>query len=168
MNRSKFIILMVAALFLVAIISIGAQAQAPEAGQKGPPAGKEPAYSKPYPMGSVTIELTSVGAVVGAQWGNGVLTFKGKQYTFKVRGIQIATVGISKATLKGEAYNLAALGDFPGQYAAMTAGAAVFKGKQGQAFENTKGVQLLLSGAQKGLNFNIGPEGFFIQMEQAL
>ena len=90
-------------------------------------------------MGTVTIELTSVGAIVGAQWGKGVLTYKGKQYTFKVRGIQIATVGISTATLKGKAYNLAALGDFPGQYAAMTAGAAVFKGKQGQAFENHQG-----------------------------
>lgn len=119
-------------------------------------------------MGFVTINLTSVGAGVGVQWGNGVLTYKGKKYTFKVRGIQIATVGISKASVKGEVYNIVALGDFPGQYAAMTAGAAVFKGKQGQAFENTKGVQILLSGTQKGLNLNIGPEGFFIQMEQVL
>lgn len=170
MNRSKFFILVVAALFLVAIISINAQGQAPEAGQKGPPPGtpKAAPYAKPYPMGSVTIEITSVGAVVGAQWGKGVLTYKGKQYTFKVRGIQIATLGISKMTAKGEVYNLAALGDFPGQYAAMTAGATVFKGKQGQAFENTKGVQILLSGTPKGLNLNIGPEGFFIQMERAL
>jgi outer membrane translocation and assembly module TamA len=170
MNRSKSFILVVAALFLVAVISISAQGQTPEAGQKGPPPGtpKAAPYAKPYPMGFVTIEITSVGAGVGMEWGKGVLTYKGKQYTFKVRGIQIATVGISKASVKGEVYNIAALGDFPGQYAAMTAGAAVFKGKTGQAYENTKGVQILLSGTQEGLNLNIGPEGFYIQMEKAL
>lgn len=162
MTRSKTVFsLILVVLFLVAVIAVSAQAQAPET-------KKEPPYSKPYPMGFVTIKLTSAGLVAGVQWGDGVLTYKGKQYTFKVRGIQLATVGISTASLKGEVYNLAALGDFPGQYAAMTAGAAVFKGKQGQAFENTKGVQILLSGTQKGLNLNIGPEGFFIQMEKVL
>ena len=40
MNRPKtFFILMVAALFLAAIFAVNAQGQAPEAGQKGPPAG---------------------------------------------------------------------------------------------------------------------------------
>ncbi len=161
MKRSKIFMRFVVALFLVGTFSINALGQAPA------PKAEKP-YAKPYPMGFVTMEITSVGAVAGVQWGKGVLTYKDKKYTFKVRGIQIATVGISKANLKGEVYNIAALGDFPGQYAAMTAGAAVFKGKQGQAFQNTKGVQILLSGTQKGLNLNIGPEGFYIQMEEAL
>jgi hypothetical protein len=170
MNRSKFFILVVVALFLVAIISINAQGQAPEAGQKGPPPGaaKEGPYAKPYPMGFVTINITSVGVGVGAEWGNGVLTYKGKQYTFKVKGMQIASVGISKVTAKGEVYNLFSVAEFPGQYAAMGAGATVFKGKSGQAFENHKGVKILLSGTPKGLNLNIGPAGFYIEMEQAL
>jgi len=68
MNRSKsFFILMVVALCLVAIISINAQGQSPEAGQKGPEPGaaKEGSYGEPYPMGFVTINLTQVGVGVG-------------------------------------------------------------------------------------------------------
>lgn len=171
MNRSKsFFILMVMALFLVAIISINAQGQAPEAGQKGPEAGtaKEAPFGTPYPMGFVTINLKQVGVGVGVEWGSGVLTYKGKQYTFKVKGIQLASVGIAKATAKGEVYNLFGISEFPGQYAAMGAGASVFKGKEGQGFQNQKNVQILLKAEKKGVNLNIGPEGFTIQLEQAL
>lgn len=170
MNRSKFFSLMVAALFLVGIISINAQAQAPEAGQQGPPPGtaKEGPYAKPYPMGFVTINITAVGAGVGVQWGSGVLNYKGKQYTFKVKGMQLASVGISKVTAKGEVYNLFSLAEFPGQYAAIGAGVTVVKGKEKQTFENHKGVKVVLSGTPKGLNLNIGPEGFYIEMERAL
>ncbi len=171
MNRSKsFFILMVVALFLVGIISINAQGQSPEAGQKGPVPGEgqKGPYAKPYPMGFVTINLTQVSAGVGVEWGSGVLTYKGEQYTFKVKGIQLASVGISKATATGEVYNLFGLSEFPGQYAAMGAGVAVFKGKEGQAFANQKNVQILLKAKEKGVNFKIGPEGFTIQMERAL
>ena len=86
-----------------------------------PEGAKEPPYSKPYPMGFVTIELKHVGAGVGMEWGNGVLTYKGKKYTFKVKGLQIGTVGISKVTAKGEVYNLFQLAEFPGQYGAVAA-----------------------------------------------
>jgi hypothetical protein len=171
MNRLKtFFILALAAIFLVGIISINAQAQAPEAGQKGPPpgTGKEGPYAKPYPMGFVTIEITSVGVVAGIQWGKGVLTYKGKQYTFKVKGMQLASVGISKVTAKGEVYNLFGIAEFPGQYAAIGAGATFIKGKEAQTFENQKGVKIVLSGTPKGLNLNIGPGGFYIEMEQAM
>ncbi|MFA5261982.1 MAG: hypothetical protein WC450_12215 [Candidatus Omnitrophota bacterium] len=170
MKRSKFVILTVAALFLVAIVSMSAQAQAPEAGQKGPPPGtpKEGPYAKPYPMGFVTIDITAVGVGVGVQWGKGVLNYKGKQYTFKVKGMQLASVGISKVSAKGEVYNLFSIAEFPGQYAAIGAGATFIKGKEGQTFENHKGVKIVLSGTPKGLNLNIGPEGFYIEMERAM
>lgn len=121
MNWSKtFFILMVAVLLLVGVIPINVQGQSPETAQ-------EQAYAKPYPMGSVTVDITAVGVGVGVgvQWGKGVLTYKGKNYTFKVKGMQLASVGISKATAKGEVYNLFGLAEFPGQYAAVGAGATV-------------------------------------------
>jgi hypothetical protein len=154
-------ILMVVALFLMGTIPVNAQ---------GSPPGnaKEEPYAKPYPMGSVTIDITTVGVGVGVQWGKGVLTYKGKQYTFKVKGMQIASVGVSKANAKGDVYNLFGIAEFPGQYAAVGAGATVIKGKEAQTFGNHKGVKIVLSSTPKGLNLNIGPEGFYIEMEQAL
>jgi len=169
MNRSKsFFILMVAALLLMGIISISAQGQTPEAGQKGTEAGKEPALAKPYPMGQVKITLTTIAAGVGYEWGKGVLTYKEKQYTFKVKGLQILGVGIKKATVTGDVYNLFDVRQFPGPYAAAKAGAAVIKGKEGLIVQNQQGVRLRLVADQKGLSLNIGPEGFTIEMEQAL
>jgi len=128
----------------------------------------EPPYSKPYPIGQVSIKITQVGAGVGVQWGKGTLTYKGKQYTFKVRGIQVATVGISAATAEGDVYNLFSIGEFPGHYVAVGAGATLFKGKSGDAFKNSQGVHILLKAKEKGVNFNIGPEGFTIRLEEAL
>ena len=168
MNWSKtFFILMVTVLLLIGVIPVNAQGQAPQAGQKGPETGTEP-YAKPYPMGQVTITLTEIGAGVGYEWGKGVLTFKGKEYTFKVKGLQVGTVGIKKAAIKGDVFNLFNVGQFPGPYAAAQAGVAVIKGKEALVLQNQQGVRLRLEAAQKGLSLSIGPEGFTIEMEQAL
>jgi hypothetical protein len=169
MNRSKtFFSLMVVALFLVGAISLNAQGQTPEVGQKGPETGKDPALSKPYPMGQVVITLTEIGAGVGLEWGKGALTYKGKQYTFKVKGLQVGAVGIKKATVKGDVFNLFDVGQFPGAYAAAQAGVAVVKGKEALVLQNQQGVRLRLVAEQKGLSLSIGPEGFTIAMERAL
>jgi hypothetical protein len=161
MRWSKtFILLTLAVVLLFAVASVGAQEKAQEG-------KKEPPYAKPYPLGQVTIKLIGVGAGVGVDWGSGVLTYKGKEYTFKIKGLQVGTIGITKATAKGEVYNLFSLGEFSGQYVAATAGLAIFKGKEGLAFTNEKGVHLLLKAEQKGVNLTIGAEGFAIRMEEA-
>ncbi len=119
-------------------------------------------------MGFITIHLKHVGAGVGVEWGKGVLTYKGKTYIFKVKGLQIGTVGISTVTAKGEVYNLFQLAEFPGQYGAVEASAAIFKGKEAQEFKNRKDVHVVFKGTQKGLNLAIGPEGFTSDLEEAL
>jgi len=162
MHWSKFAILVILAACLVLAGSPGGAQEKAKEGEKEAP------YAKPYPVGQVTIKLTQVAAGIGLQWGKGTLTYKGKQYTFKVRGIQVATVGISSATAEGDVYNLFSLAEFPGHYMAVGAGATLFKGKAGDAFKNTKGVHILLKAKEKGVNFNIGPEGFTIRLEEAL
>ncbi len=176
-----FFMIALAGLFLLAGAYVGAQEKAPEhpkapetgkLGEKAPPASaegaKEAPYSKPYPMGFITIEVKRVAVGVGLEWGKGTLTYKGKKYTFKVKGLQVGAVGISKVTAKGEVYNLFQLAEFPGQYGAVEAGAAIFKGKEAQDFKNAKGVHIVFKGTAKGMNLSIGPEGFTIQMEEAL
>ncbi len=173
-----FLMMILAGLFLLAGAYAGAQEKAPAApetgkmGEMAPPATaqgvKEPPYAKPYPMGFVSIELKHVAAGVGVAWGKGVLTYKEKKYTFKVKGLQVGAVGISKVTAKGEVYNLFQLAQFAGHYGAVEASAALFKGKEAQEFKNSKDVHIFFKGTQKGLNFAIGPEGFDIDLEEAL
>ena len=172
---SKIFLMILASLFLLTGAYVAAQEKAPASGKIGemaPPASpegaKDPSYAKPYPLGFVTIELKQVGAGVGVAWGDGLLTYKDKQYTFKVKGMKIGTVGISKVTAKGEVYNLFSLSEFPGQYAAADASLAVIKGTEAQDFRNPKGVHIVFKGTQKGLNLSIGPEGFTIRMDKAL
>jgi hypothetical protein len=177
--------MILAGMFLLAGAYVGAQEKehptgAPEhpkapvgkPGEMAPPASpegaKEAPYTKPYPMGFVSIDLKRVSAGIGLEWGKGVLTYKGKKYTFKVKGLQLGAVGISKLTAKGEVYNLFELAEFPGQYAAVAAGAAIIKGKEAQDFRNLKNVHIVFKGTAKGLNLNIGPEGFTIALEEAL
>ncbi|MCL4503647.1 MAG: hypothetical protein M1438_17610 [Deltaproteobacteria bacterium] len=174
-RRSKFfLILILAGSFLLAGAYVSAQAP-PATGGPGkmappasPEAAKQPPYSAPYPMGFVSIELKQIAAGVGVEWGSGLLTYKGKQYTFKVKGLQIGSVGISKLTAKGEVYNLFQLAEFPGQYAAVEAGGAIIKGKEKNDFKNAKGVHIVFTGTQKGLNLTIGPAGFTVRMEAAM
>ncbi len=166
-GKNLIILIMAAALLLVAAVA-GAQKAGEMVSPASPEAAKEPPYSQPYPMGFVSIDLKRVGAGVGMEWGSGMLTYKGKQYTFKVKGLSIGAVGISKLTAKGEVYNLFELAEFPGQYAAVTAGAAIIKGKEKQDFKNPKGVHIVFKGTEKGLNLAIGPEDFTLRMEEAL
>jgi hypothetical protein len=161
--------IVLAAVFLCAAAYAGAQEKAPsQAPAAAPGAQKEAPLSKPYPMGTVTIQLKHVGVGVGVEWGKGVLTYKGKKYTFKVKGLQIATVGISTLTATGNVYNLFGISEFPGRYVATEASVALFKGAEGQAFKSGKDVHIFLKAKEKGVNLAIGPEGFDIDLEEAL
>ena len=77
-------------------------------------------------------------------------------------------MGLSKLTAKGDVYNLFSIAEFPGQYGAVEAGAAIIKGGEGQDFKNAKGVHIVFKGTEKGLNLAIGPEGFTVRLEEAL
>ena len=59
------------------------------------------------PSGSVTINETQFALIVGGSTGGGVLTYKGKQYPFKITGISLgANIGVSKLSAVGEVYDL--------------------------------------------------------------
>jgi len=47
-----------------------------------------PAQS-PTPSGKVSIETTSIAAGIGVSWGDGILSFKGKQIHFSVDGLTL-------------------------------------------------------------------------------
>jgi len=118
-----------------------------------------------YPIGTVSIELTTVAAGIGATWGSGTLRFEGKAYPFSVRGMSLANVGIATATAVGNVYNLNKASDLAGNYVAAGAGLTLAGGVGGITMKNQKGVIINLYTVRAGLQLNIGPEGFTIDMK---
>lgn len=117
-----------------------------------------------YPEGTVSIELTSVGAGIGASWGKGVFRYGGKTYQFKASGISIGSVGISTISAVGNVYNIKNASDLAGTYAAAGAGLTLAGGIGGSTMRNQRGVIINLYTTQSGVQLNIGPEGFTIEM----
>jgi hypothetical protein len=118
-----------------------------------------------YPMGTVSIDMTSFAAGVGFSSGSGVLRFNGQRHLFKIDGLSVGNVGISSISAVGNVYNLKNLSQFAGNYAAIGAGIALAGGAAGLKMQNQSGVIINLYAVQQGVQLNIGPQGFNITMQ---
>ncbi|MBM4295640.1 MAG: DUF1134 domain-containing protein [Deltaproteobacteria bacterium] len=145
-KHRKLLILALAASLVLTAASLGAQ-------------------DKPYPVGTINLEATSVAAGIGFSWGDGWLAFQGKNYPLKVEGLDVAAVGISKVNAIGDVYNLKSPSDVAGTYVAGGAGIALAGGVKGQLARNEKGVVIDLVASQKGVSLNLGASGFIIKMK---
>jgi hypothetical protein len=122
------------------------------------------AVPPPSLSGTVSIELTSIAAGVGASWGSGVLRYQGRDYRFKVSGLTVGDLGFSSISAVGNVYNLHRPSDMAGNYAAVGAGISVASGVGGVSMKNQNGVQIELYSVQQGVQLTIGPQGFKIEM----
>ena len=117
------------------------------------------------PSGQVSIKSKSIAIGVGVTWGEGVLTFQGKEYIFKLGGLSVVDLGVSSLSVAGEVYNLKNLADFNGTYVAASAGVAVAGGVSATAMKNQNGVVMKLTSTQKGVKFTLAPEGTKITLK---
>ncbi len=118
-----------------------------------------------YAVGSVSMEVTSVGVGVGFSTGSGVLRFRGQLYNFRVNGLSVGNVGVASVMAMGNVYNMTDISQFPGNYAAAGAGIALVNGRAGLTMQNQKGTIINLYALQQGLELNVGPQGFSIVMQ---
>jgi hypothetical protein len=116
--------------------------------------------------GTVTLSEGSVAAGIGWSWGHGTLHYKGKDYKFKIEGLTVGEVGMTKAEATGNVYDLKSLEDFEGVYGAAGTGIAVQEGKGATALINTKKVQLVLTSKTKGATLKIAAEGLKVKLEK--
>ena len=101
-------------------------------------------------MGSVRVVFTKVGLIGGAGAGQGVLTYRGREYPFRVSGLSLGiAAGASTNRLVGRVSYLQDLRDFPGIYDAV--GGALAGGVSGVQLKNAKGVMIALQGVKLGL-----------------
>lgn len=115
--------------------------------------------------GQVRVVFTKGGFIVGVGGGEGVLTFRGKQYPFSVSGMSVGfTIGASTSKFVGRALNLRSPGDLAGTYAVGGAGGALAAGAGGVQLQNANGVILQLSGPRVGVEASAAVGGVTIAM----
>src|SRR5882672_696122 len=122
--------------------------------------------SRAQAMGDVRVVFAKMGLVVSGGTGRGILTFRGRDYPFKVSGLTIGiTVGASALRLTGRVDGLRELSDFSGIYDAVGAGGALVGGFGGVQLTNKKGVMISLRGAEVGLEFAANRSGIKISLQ---
>jgi len=126
-----------------------------------------PASATAAPDARIALRIYKAGFIVGGAGGSGTLTYKGKTYPVTIGGVSIgATIGVSKAELVGEVYNLKHIGDIEGTYTAVGAGVAVAGGEKVADLKNSNGVQLKVKGKQVGLEFSLDLSGMQVKLKR--
>jgi hypothetical protein len=132
-------------------------------------AAASPAFAAKTPAAPVSATATFSGDMiavgVGYTWGNGVLTYQGKTYPFKAKGVTALGAGAEKITGAAEIYHLKALTDFNGVYGLAGAGGAAGKVGGGTAvLKNDKGVEIRMHAQDKGLELNLAVSGVTVTL----
>lgn len=120
------------------------------------------------PVGKIRIDDTQISFIVGGSWGKGVLSYKGVDYEFKIRGLKVGAIGVSKVSAVGTVYNMKDLSKFSGTYVAGQAGVALAGGVGGTVLENQNKVYIRLRSTQQGVALNIGIDGITIDLKDAI
>ena len=118
-----------------------------------------PAFSQDKPDATLKLSQGQVAVGIGYSWGKGVLTFQGKNYPFKIRGLSVVDVGISRADASGNVFGLKNLKDFNGTYTTGSAEATLAGGAGGTTMKNQNGVLIKLVSTTQGVNLKLALEG---------
>jgi hypothetical protein len=104
---------------------------------------------------------------VGYSWGHGVLSYKGRDYPFTVKGLSALGIGASSIDGTAEVFKLKSLADFEGVYGAAGVGATVGPiGAGTGGLTNRKGVELRLNTQSEGLELTLALSGVTIEFDK--
>jgi plastocyanin domain-containing protein len=115
---------------------------------------------------TLTMSEGQVAVGIGFSWGKGVLTYQGKEYPFKVKGLSVVDIGITKATSAGKVYNLKKLEDFNGNYTAASAEGTLAGGAGALTMKNQNGVVIDLVSTTAGVNLKLSVEGVSLTLDK--
>jgi len=115
-----------------------------------------------------TFELTggTAGVGVGVQWAKGTLHYQGQTVPISVKGVSLASVGAGSISASGEVYHLKSLSDFSGNFASVSAGAALAGGGAVAAMRNDKGVVIHMRSTTQGAELKLGVDGIAVSVKQ--
>lgn len=119
MQHSKLRPWAMAAAVLFALSSVGATTTRAEAG-------------------TIHLNISKVGVVVGVDGGSGILTFNGHHYRLTLGGIRAGTIRVSGAELIGTVSRLGRSEDIAGIYTVASASVEVAGGGKVATLKNSK------------------------------
>jgi hypothetical protein len=117
------------------------------------------------PSGTVSIDETQFGFIIGGSTGGGVLTFNDKKHDFKIGGLSLGTVGVSKVAAEGEVYALKDISKFEGTYTKLEASITLAGGVGGLHLKNQHGVIMRLTSRTQGVQLKVGLDGLKVSMK---
>jgi len=120
------------------------------------------------PDATLRVSGGSFALGIGVSWGSGTLTYKGKNYPVKVKGLSVGKVGATSSSAYGEVFNMKHLQDFNGHYdvgGAGTRGVTLGAGKTGTVMSNHAGVIVRISSTQQGIAVNATGGGVDMQLQ---
>ena len=115
------------------------------------------------PDGTVKITSRMVAPGVGLSWGEGVLTYKGRDYpfTFKATGLfRDVDAKITAAELSGQVFDLKNPEDFGGNYQKVETQTSESGGTSRATMKNQNGVVVNLMSTIEGRKFNLAREAW--------
>jgi hypothetical protein len=120
------------------------------------------------PDGTVKLTRRSAAPAVGLSWGDGVLTYKGRDYVFSFQAsglLRDVEEGVSAAEFSGQVFNLKNPDDFNGDYKIVEPAEFVGGGGTHATIKNQNGVvvNVVVTGGHK---FALGPDGLTIQLKK--
>ena len=118
------------------------------------------------PDATLKLSEGQVALGIGWSWGKGVLTYKGKDYPFKVEGLSVGDVGVTKADAVGKVYNLKKMSDFNGTYTSAAAQGTLGGGAGVSTMKNQNGVVINLESTTQGVNVKLAGEGVKFTLEK--
>ena len=119
------------------------------------------------PVGTISIDETQIGLLMGGDFGAGTLTFHGKTYPFKLKGLgERASVSIEpNMNATGEVYDLKEVSQFPGVYTKLETSIALGGGAGSLRLKNKNSVILSLHSTQ-GIELGLEHGGVTVTMDR--
>ena len=130
---------------------------------------KHPSVLAQVPDGTLKITSRMVAPGIGLSWGEGVLSYKGRDYpfTFKATGLfRDVDAGIAAAELSGQVFDLKRPEDFGGNYQKVETQASESGSASRATMKNQNGVTVNLVSTIAGRKFNLAREGMDIEFKK--
>ncbi len=125
--------------------------------------------SAQVPDGTIKVTSRRVAQGVGLSWGEGVLTYKGRDYpfTFQATGLfRDVDTKIAAAELSGQVFDLKKTEDFGGNYQKVEAQTSESGSASRTTMKNQNGVVVNLMSTVEGRKFTLAREGMDIELKK--